>query len=164
MPRATTRARGARIELTIPIRMASAVATDAGQDCYLCRNEFCDEDVCSRGLTHLQCCTQTMCCGCLAKLVKRCRCVEDCEAVIAMCPFCREVSPVTVLDVFLGHAGACKGCAAEDLKDLKAGDDDDEDEDGEDDDEADDEDDEDEDDEDNDDEEADEADDDGHAG
>lgn len=89
---------------------------DEPGDCYICANEFCADDDCARSMTHLACCTQAVCCGCLAKMIKRCRCAEECEAVIALCPFCREVSPVSVLDVHLGHAKVCKSCAAGDSK------------------------------------------------
>ncbi len=86
------------------------------EQCYICANDFCGEDACGRSLTHLKCCTQTMCCGFLAKLVKRCRCSDDCDAAIALCPFCREVSPVTVLDLFLGHVAPCRACGAVESK------------------------------------------------
>lgn len=118
MPR-TTRARArtldnSRIELTIPLRMTGRTAGGAVDQCYICANDFCGDDVCCRSLTHLECCTQTMCCACLARMIKRCKCADDCEAVIALCPFCREVSPVTVLDVFLGRAAVCKSCVEND--------------------------------------------------
>lgn len=121
MPR-TTRARArtldnSRIELTIPLRMSGRASGGGGgavDACYICANDFCGDDVCCRSLTHLECCTQTMCCACLARMIKRCKCSDDCEAVIALCPFCREVSPVTVLDVFLGRAAVCKPCLEND--------------------------------------------------
>jgi hypothetical protein len=131
MPR-TTRALARRldnsttIELTIPLRMAGAGAGGGGggdgesdgdaAQCYICANDFCAADDCCRTMTHLGCCTQAVCCGCLSKVVKRCRCTDECEAVIALCPFCREVSPVVVLDVHLGHAAVCKLCEACDAK------------------------------------------------
>jgi hypothetical protein len=122
----TTRARArrldnSRIELTIPLRMGSGGDggdSDDAAECYICANDFCVDDDCCRAMTHLACCTQAVCCGCLAKMVKRCRCSEECEAVISLCPFCREVSPVSVLDVHLGHAAACKLCVAGDSKSM----------------------------------------------
>lgn len=80
------------------------------ETCYICANSFCAPEECSRTQTHLACCTQAICCGCLLKSSKRCGCKEDCDAVISLCPFCREVSPVEALDVFLGSRPTCKRC------------------------------------------------------
>lgn len=122
----TTSARGgsAIIELSIPMRLVQrrgrAAADDSessGEDevtCYICANSFCAEEECLRSMTHLGCCTQAICCGCLLKSSKRCTCKEDCDAVISLCPFCREVSPVEALDVFLGQKPACKACVRSD--------------------------------------------------
>lgn len=110
--RARTLDNSTTIELTIPLHSSSA--DSCGGTCYICANDFCDDDVCCRSLTHLKCCTQAVCCGCLGKMIKRCKCEDECEAVIALCPFCREVSPVDVLDVFLGHVPACKVCVTAD--------------------------------------------------
>ena len=79
-------------------------------------NAVCAADECCRTLTHLGCCTQTICCGCLLKSSKRCGCKEDCDAVISLCPFCREVSPVEALDVFLGGKPPCAACLKADEK------------------------------------------------
>ena len=110
-----------RIQFTIRREnvRASPSSGDAGDasdidTCHICAHEFCLEDACGRAPTTLKCCTQPLCCSCLAKMVKRCRCSDDCEAVIALCPFCREVCPVTTLDLFLGSRPACKACAAKD--------------------------------------------------
>jgi hypothetical protein len=119
MPRiARTRGRAldnARIEITIAATGNAAEPGDPEHCCYICANEFCADDACCRALTYLDCCTQTMCCACLVKLSKRCRCREDCDAVVAMCPFCRDMSPLKVLDVFLGNAGPCKACQRPDV-------------------------------------------------
>jgi hypothetical protein len=106
------------IELSIPMRIVDRAAQDGRDDddltCYICANAFCDEDECCRALTHLGCCTQSICCACLLKSSKRCRCKDDCDAVISMCPFCREVSPVDAIDVFLATKAVCADCAKAD--------------------------------------------------
>lgn len=99
---------------------AAADSDDEGESsereptCYICANAFCCEDECSRAMTHMGCCTQAICCGCLLKSSKRCGCKEDCDAVISLCPFCREVSPVDALDLFLATKAACKACRKHD--------------------------------------------------
>ena len=108
------------IELSIPMRLVrgSAAGQAALEDddltCYICANSVCATEQCCRTLTHLACCTQTICCGCLLKSSKRCGCKEDCDAVISLCPFCREVSPVEALDVFLGGKQPCAACVKAD--------------------------------------------------
>lgn len=96
---------------------AAAAGGDGADDdvtCYICANSFCAAEACCRSLTHLGCCTQSICCGCLLKSSKRCGCKDDCDAVISLCPFCREVSPVETLDVFLGHKQPCAACVKAD--------------------------------------------------
>lgn len=117
------------IELSIPVRRRRRLVSDASDTsdadtdtdddeemtCYICANSFCDDETsCCRALTHLGCCTQAICCGCLLKSCKRCTCKDECDAVISLCPFCREVSSVDALDVFLGSKGACAACKAAD--------------------------------------------------
>lgn len=101
------------IEVSIPLstlRSGNELSDDP--TCYICTNSFCATDTCGRSLTHLTCCTQSICCACLVKSCKRCRCKDECDAVIALCPFCREVSPVDALDMFLGGkpGSGCKAC------------------------------------------------------
>lgn len=140
--RARARGAGSRsggdnvIELSIPMRLVrgSSAAAAAGSDsddsddsdpgdgtCYICANSFCSDDECCRSLTHLGCCTQSICCGCLLKSSKRCCCKDDCDAVISLCPFCREVSPVETLDIFLGHKQQpCTSCVKADKRSAAA--------------------------------------------
>lgn len=127
---ATARNGNAVIELSIPMRLvnrrhrggADSDSDDSDDDlaCYICANCFCDDEACQRSMTHLGCCTQAICCGCLLKSSKRCTCKEDCDAVISLCPFCREVSAVEALDVFLGQKAACKACARSDARAASA--------------------------------------------
>ena len=114
--RARNRA-SAVIELSIPMRIVrgnrESDAADEEEDavtCYICANAFCSAEECCRAMTHLGCCTQSICCGCLLKSSKRCTCKEDCDAVISLCPFCREVSSVDALDIFLGGKTPCAAC------------------------------------------------------
>jgi hypothetical protein len=129
------RARSARtaqvISLTIPFTRSTAASgvvhredggqndDDSGDDvqCYICKSEFCDLGECPRSQTNLECCTQPICVGCLAKMAKRCTCAEDCDAVIVFCPFCREICPVGVSDIFLGACTkVCRRCGVRDAK------------------------------------------------
>lgn len=110
-----------RIELSIPVlRMSRRSMADDDDDdddsgtCYICANSFCAAQECCRSLTHLACCTQTMCCACVMRQAQRCTCNDDCEEIIAWCPFCRKVSPVQALDIFLGASKTCKACVAKD--------------------------------------------------
>lgn len=120
---ANARNAGAMIELSIPMRIVNRRTRRDDDDeedeeeeesCYICANTFCAHEECQRSMTHLGCCTQTICCGCLLKSSKRCTCKEDCDAVISLCPFCREVSAVEALDIFLGHKPPCKACVKAD--------------------------------------------------
>lgn len=103
-------------------RGRAADASDDDEDdaddtaCYICANSFCDDEDCQRAMTHLGCCTQAICCGCLLKSSKRCTCKDECDAVISLCPFCREVSAVEALDLFLGQKPACKACLRADAR------------------------------------------------
>lgn len=115
------------IELSIPFRLMRA-ATSGGADpgaagdddeeltCYICANAFCEDDACCRAMTHMACCTQPICCGCMLRSAKRCRCKTDCDAVVSLCPFCREVSPVDALETFLGSRPVCTRCCSDDVK------------------------------------------------
>ncbi len=93
------------IELAIPMMDTGA------SHCHICASAFCPSHECLRSPTHLTCCTQAICTGCLHKMCKRCRCADDCAMIIALCPYCREVSPVPSLDVFRGTKAACAGCS-----------------------------------------------------
>lgn len=122
------------IEVSIPMRLVRGSGLPGGGEddgtCYICANPFCASEACGRTMTHLACCTQSICCACLVKSSKRCRCKEDCDAVVSLCPFCREVSAVETLDVFLGHAPPCAACAKGDEASSSSSDDDSGDDDG----------------------------------
>lgn len=132
MPRAATVARGnqgAVINLSIPMRLMRGAHDGEGEGddtddddttCYICAHTFCATDECGRAQTQLGCCSQPICSACLLKGCKRCTCKEDCDAVISFCPFCREVSPVDALDMFLGAKPACARCAKRDAVESTA--------------------------------------------
>ena len=44
-------------------------------------------------------------------MAKQCTCSDECRAVIAFCPYCREISPVTPLDLLKGSASVCTLCS-----------------------------------------------------
>lgn len=100
------------VELEFTIHSDSSDDSDeSDMTCYICANKFCESGACSRTSTSLKCCTQPICCACVAKTAKRCGCADDCEQIVAHCPFCRDISPLTAKDVFLGlKAPACKAC------------------------------------------------------
>jgi hypothetical protein len=83
------------------------------ETCCICRNTYCcseDDDDCCLAVTTLGCCTQTVCCRCLTKMLLRCTCTDECTAVVAYCAFCRRISPASALDIY---RGAClKECSA----------------------------------------------------
>ena len=107
--------RTVELEFTIPFSDGSEDSDDAEMTCYICANGFCGSGACSRTSTSLKCCTQPICCACVAKTAKRCGCADDCEQIVAHCPFCRDISPLTSKDVFLGlKAIVCKGCVRAD--------------------------------------------------
>ena len=113
MPR-IQRNQSAVIEVSIPLSVArggSAESDDEDDACFICAQGFCREDACLRSSTHLSCCSQNICCGCTVKLAKRCKCTDDCEAIIAFCPFCREMVSVSSLELFSGIQAVCKCCA-----------------------------------------------------
>ena len=132
MYRARTRGGGRSshqiISLTIPVTTATAGGGDGDSDgdeltCYICKSEFCTLSECLRSQTNMDCCTQPICTACMVKMAKRCTCAEDCDSVIAFCPFCREICPVAVSDLFLGACTVlCKRCKAFDAKAKAAAD------------------------------------------
>jgi len=117
--------RRAVLQVSIPESMlgGSGAAPDAQDDedtCYICKNAFCSDidgdGGCARSMTHLGCCTQAICCGCMLRGSKKCGCQAsgECEQVISFCPFCRDISPASALDVFRGYKKACAACKAGD--------------------------------------------------
>lgn len=83
--------------------------------CYICAQTFCVEARCRQAMTHLKCCTQPVCCACVVKMAKQCTCADECDAVIAYCPYCRMISPVMAIDVFLGACTSpCRTCKTRD--------------------------------------------------
>lgn len=111
------------VHINIPVRFLSGALTSARDDaseaadmCYICKSGFCQYDECCRTMTHLDCCSQPMCCRCVAKVCRRCNCKEDCDAVVSTCPFCRKHCPVNTLDIFLGGQEPCEHCASQDSR------------------------------------------------
>jgi hypothetical protein len=97
------------IEVSIP---RSCFEHRAIAECSICLTSVCDDDgrACRHAPAHLTCCGQSICCGCLVKLLRRCRCADDCAAVVGTCPFCREMCRAETVSVFLGHQSACRAC------------------------------------------------------
>lgn len=111
MPRIQRNQNAAVIELSIPLRLSrGGDDSDDDDSCCICTQGFCSGETCLNSLTHLRCCSQAICCGCALKVAKRCKCADECEAVIANCPFCREIAALGALDIFLGTRATCKIC------------------------------------------------------
>ena len=111
MPRLQRNQGAAVIEVSIPLSLSNRISEEDDDACFICANTFCTQDLCARSITHLRCCSQVMCCGCALKIARRCRCTDECDAVVAFCPFCREIVPQGALEMFLGSRPACKECA-----------------------------------------------------
>lgn len=102
------------LQIVIPM-----MPTFTDLDCHICSMPFCSScsDSCLRSVTTMACCDQPVCAECLAKVSKRCTCQDDCDKIIAYCPYCREISPVTAADLFAGLRGkCCKACDKPKLK------------------------------------------------
>ena len=102
------------IEVSIPLNLSrTSDAPDAESEddaCFICAHAYCASDACARSMTQLKCCGQALCCSCAVKVCKRCTCSDECEAVITVCPFCREIAPLGTLEVYLGTRAVCKPC------------------------------------------------------
>ena len=91
---------------------AGSYDEDEEHMCFICRDAFCagHPEQCCRVEAHLECCGKTMCTGCLLRQAARCPCDPDCERIIIVCPFCKQVCPLSVMDTFLGHQPVCHRC------------------------------------------------------
>lgn len=111
MPRIQRSHGAAIIEVSIPLSLSRrSDDADDNASCFICAHPFCAEDVCHHSATQLQCCSQPLCCGCAIKVARRCKCTEECEAVIAICPFCRDIVPLAALEIFQATQDRCKQC------------------------------------------------------
>lgn len=100
------------IEVIVPLK-----TLDMADTCSICSARYCfHDDRCSKTATVLSCCQQSLCSGCLTKLSRRCRCTLDCTAIIAHCPFCRDIASISAMDMFLGSSSGegCCECADDD--------------------------------------------------
>ena len=103
------------LEFPLPSRISRSLGIgddddEAEETCFICAVPFCGRGTCPHTATQMPCCSQGLCCGCAVKVLKRCKCADDCDAVVAFCPFCREVMAVGALDIFLGTRTVCKEC------------------------------------------------------
>ena len=129
MMRSRARARGGTeavtLEFSIPMaqlggaglasRGAGGGDDDDDDTCSICASTFCAREECCRTMTHLECCTQPLCAGCVSRMARACTCCDECDKVVVICPYCREISGVGCRDVFLGACKKpCKSCVASD--------------------------------------------------
>lgn len=98
------------IELSLSPIIQNHHGADPAAACHICASTFCRQGSCCRCSVHLACCTQVLCCKCLVRISKRCHCTPDCVAVIAFCPYCRDISGVNALDLYHGGLQECSGC------------------------------------------------------
>lgn len=102
------------IEVSIPMRYLEdcqdEYTTQCVVDCPICAHAVCPDEACALALTTLTCCEQTLCCGCFGKLLQRCRCVDECRAVVGTCPFCREMCRADAVNIFLATKRPCRAC------------------------------------------------------
>jgi len=96
------------IEVSIPMRYFDEDSDDV--DCPICAHAVCPDDQCVNTPVKLSCCEQIMCCGCFSKILKRCRCSVDCQAVVGSCPFCRDMCRADAISIFLALHKPCRAC------------------------------------------------------
>ena len=100
------------------IEIPTGDADESALECPICCHEFCSEETCCRTETHQNCCDQPICCSCLQRQLRRCTCSDECNQIITICAYCREITPVTALEVFLGHKPPCAGCLEGDTEEV----------------------------------------------
>jgi hypothetical protein len=83
---------------------------DIGSECGICLKEWCEDDACNRTMTQTKCCIQGACSACITKISMICKCEDNCPNVIFICPFCRNLSKVEPVTLFLGTKRPCKKC------------------------------------------------------
>lgn len=115
MPRIQRNPNAAIIEVSIPVRLShDAGDLDDDDPCFICAHAYCTNDACKHTVTRLRCCSKVVCCGCISKLAMRCTCDDECEKIIAMCPFCRAIARLEALEIFLASRPVCKECTVDD--------------------------------------------------
>lgn len=98
------------IEVSIPMHYFDSPGSE--KECAICTHAMCADEKCSLTPTALSCCEQHICCGCFVKLLRRCRCTEDCKAVVGTCPFCRDMCRADCVSIFMGRHAHCRKCRA----------------------------------------------------
>lgn len=99
-------------EAIIRVRLPKSDEDEDALECSICAYPLCDSDQCSKKRTILSCCDQYMCCGCFAKLLQKCKCSPECEAVIGTCPYCREMCRADAAALFSARYQPCRQCRA----------------------------------------------------
>lgn len=95
------------IEVTIPMHCLDS--DDDLEECGICYTMCCSKE-CSMYEQQTACCDQTICSGCLVKMCIRCRCTSNCEQIICICPFCRDMTVVTSVALFHARKDVCADC------------------------------------------------------
>lgn len=96
------------IHVQIPVDMGGCV----DNQCKVCANTFCSMRACKHARTYMSCCGKAICMGCLSKWCSQCTCDRDCEQIVSVCCFCRQISPLTAMELFYGlKHQTCKECS-----------------------------------------------------
>lgn len=83
--------------------MCSLLSQDEGDidRCPICCKKACLAEQCKASIVTTMCCNQAICCECVMVNAMRCKCCCDCQQVIVICPFCRQVTPLSAVALFL---------------------------------------------------------------
>lgn len=98
------------IEVSIPMRYFE-YGNDIAE-CTICARPMCPNNRCCLAPTATSCCDQPMCCECFVKILKACKCTTECQEVVGICPFCRDMCRATVANVFKARHTPCSACRA----------------------------------------------------
>lgn len=83
---------------------------EIGNECGVCMYAWCEDDSCGKSIVQTSCCFQGMCASCVVKMSMRCKCTDDCDQVVFICPYCKTLSRADSRTIFLGYKRTCKKC------------------------------------------------------
>ena len=83
---------------------------EIGSECGVCFYNWCEDDMCGKSIVQTSCCFQGLCASCVTKMSMRCKCTDDCDQVVFICPYCKTLSRADSRSIFLGHKKPCKKC------------------------------------------------------
>ena len=92
--------------------------SDGDTSCDICYHAYCLQNECQRGCVECNVCSHSLCCLCASKQAKLCRCTDACTGVILLCPFCREVMPISAREMYLSSRPLCQPCVRQQAGEL----------------------------------------------